>query len=288
MAGRGTDIKLGGDAESFAAKVAVKGTPEYDEVHKAYLKECEEDKKKVIAAGGLFILGTERHESRRIDNQLRGRAGRQGDPGTSEFYLSLDDDLMRLFGGDKLKAMMKMLKIDEDEEIRHKQISKSVENAQKRIESRNFSSRKSLIEYDDVNNTQREVVYEQRDAILKNENLKELNNIIHPQIRKNISEQIQVHKNEKLVFVDVPLLFEAKFDDLVEKIIVISLDEKIQLERLMNRNSLSKEEALQRIKSQIPVREKEKLGDYVVDNSFTQENTYNQVDRILEKLKLGE
>ena len=121
-----------------------------------------------------------------------------------------------------------------------------------------------------------------------NENLKELNNIIHPQIRKNISEQIQMHKNEKLVFVDVPLLFEAKFDDLVEKIIVISLDEKIQLERLMNRNSLSKEEALQRIKSQIPVREKEKLGDYVVDNSFTQENTYNQVDRILEKLKLGE
>ena len=121
-----------------------------------------------------------------------------------------------------------------------------------------------------------------------NENLKELNNIIHPQIRKNISEQIQVHKNEKLVFVDVPLLFEAKFDDLVEKIIVVSLDDKIQLERLMNRNSLSKEEALQRIKSQIPVREKEKLGDYVVDNSFTQENTYNQVDRILKKLKLGE
>ena len=121
-----------------------------------------------------------------------------------------------------------------------------------------------------------------------NENLKELNNIIHPQIRKNISEQIQVHKNEKLVFVDVPLLFEAKFDDLVEKIIVISLDEKIQLERLMNRNSLSKEEALQRIKSQIPVREKEKLGDYVVDNIFNKENTYKQVDRILEKLKLGE
>ena len=174
MAGRGTDIKLGGDAESFATKVAVKGTPEYEDVYKTYAKECEEDKKRVIEAGGLFILGTERHESRRIDNQLRGRAGRQGDPGTSEFYLSLDDDLMRLFGGDKLKAMMKMLKIDEDEEIRHKQISKSVENAQKRIESRNFSSRKSLIEYDDVNNTQREVVYEQRDAILKNENLKEL------------------------------------------------------------------------------------------------------------------
>lgn len=142
---------------------------------------------------------------------------------------------------------------------------------------------KSILKDNEVNRvTLGKLVFE------NNENLKELNNIIHPQIRKNISEQIQVHKNEKLVFVDVPLLFEAKFDDLVEKIIVISLDEKIQLERLMNRDSLSKEEALQRIKSQIPVREKEKLGDYVVDNSFTQENTYNQVDRILEKLKLGE
>ena len=142
---------------------------------------------------------------------------------------------------------------------------------------------KSILKDNEINRvTLGKLVFE------NNENLKELNNIIHPQIRKNISEQIQVHKNEKLVFVDVPLLFEAKFDDLVEKIIVISLDEKIQLERLMNRNSLSKEEAVQRIKSQIPVREKEKLGDYVVDNSFTQENTYNQVDRILEKLKLGE
>ena len=142
---------------------------------------------------------------------------------------------------------------------------------------------KSILKDNEINRvTLGKLVFE------NNENLKELNNIIHPQIRKNISEQIQVHKNEKLVFVDVPLLFEAKFDDLVEKIVVISLDEKIQLERLMNRNSLSKEEALQRIKSQIPVREKEKLGDYVVDNSFTQENTYNQVDRILEKLKLGE
>ena len=128
---------------------------------------------------------------------------------------------------------------------------------------------KSILKDNEVNRvTLGKLVFE------NNENLKELNNIIHPQIRKKIS--------------DVPLLFEAKFDDLVEKIIVISLDEKIQLERLMNRNSLSKEEALQRIKSQIPVREKEKLGDYVVDNSFTQENTYNQVDRILEKLKLGE
>ena len=111
MAGRGTDIKLGGDPESYAAKVAEKGTEEYKEALKLYEKDCEENREKVLKAGGLFILGTERHESRRIDNQLRGRAGRQGDPGASEFYLSLEDDLMRLFGGDRLKSMMKMLKI---------------------------------------------------------------------------------------------------------------------------------------------------------------------------------
>ena len=189
MAGRGTDIKLGGDPDSFAAKVAEKGTEEYDEIFKMYQKDCEENKEKVIKAGGLFILGTERHESRRIDNQLRGRAGRQGDPGTSEFYLSLDDDLMRLFGGDKLKSMMKVLNIGEYEEIRHKQISKQIENAQKRIESRNFSSRKSLIEYDDVNNTQREVIYAQRDAVLSNENLKEL---IFDMIRETVEDTVEM------------------------------------------------------------------------------------------------
>ena len=174
MAGRGTDIKLGGDPESLALKIAERGTPEfYDALH-TYEKECNENKEKVLEAGGLFILGTERHESRRIDNQLRGRAGRQGDPGASEFYLSLEDDLMRLFGGDRIKSMMSVLKIDEDEELRNKRVSKSVENAQKRIESRNFSTRKSLIEYDDVNNKQREVIYKQRDQILYNQNLREL------------------------------------------------------------------------------------------------------------------
>ena len=174
MAGRGTDIKLGGDPESLALKIAERGTPEfYDTLH-TYEKECNENKEKVLEVGGLFILGTERHESRRIDNQLRGRAGRQGDPGASEFYLSLEDDLMRLFGGDRIKSMMSALKIDEDEELRNKRVSKSVENAQKRIESRNFSTRKSLIEYDDVNNMQREVIYKQRDQILYNQNLREL------------------------------------------------------------------------------------------------------------------
>lgn len=173
MAGRGTDIKLGGDPEMLASKVAEKGTDEYKSIIEIYKKDCEENKKAVIVAGGLFILGTERHESRRIDNQLRGRGGRQGDPGASEFYLSLEDDLMRLFGGDRLKMFMNSFKMPEDEEIRSKMITRSVENAQKRVESRNFSIRKNLIEYDDVSNKQREIIYKQRDKVLRNENLKE-------------------------------------------------------------------------------------------------------------------
>ena len=174
MAGRGTDIKLGGDPESLALKTAERGTPEFRELVDQYQIECEENKEKVIAAGGLFILGTERHESRRIDNQLRGRAGRQGDPGASEFYLSLEDDLMRLFGGDRLQNMMASLKVEEHEEIRNKFITRAVEGAQKRVESRNFSIRKNLLEYDDINNKQREVVYAQRDLVLRNEDLKDL------------------------------------------------------------------------------------------------------------------
>ena len=173
MAGRGTDIKLGGDPEMLASKVAEKGTDEYKSIIEIYKKDCEENKKAVTAAGGLFILGPERHESRRIDNQLRGRGGRQGDPGASEFYLSLEDDLMRLFGGDRLKMFMNSFKMPEDEEIRSKMITRSVENAQKRVESRNFSIRKNLIEYDDVSNKQREIIYKQRDKVLRNENLKE-------------------------------------------------------------------------------------------------------------------
>ena len=192
MAGRGTDIKLGGDPEMLASKVAEKGTDEYKHIIEIYKKDCEENKKAVIAAGGLFILGTERHESRRIDNQLRGRAGRQGDPGASEFYLSLEDDLMRLFGGDRLKMFMNSFKMPENEEIRSKMITRSVENAQKRVESRNFSIRKNLIEYDDVSNKQREIIYKQRDKVLRNENLKEF---IQGMMLETIEDLVQTSLN---------------------------------------------------------------------------------------------
>ncbi len=171
MAGRGTDIMLGGNPEFMALEdVPSRDDERYEELMKKYKVQCENEKQKVLEAGGLFILGTERHESRRIDNQLRGRSGRQGDPGASEFYLSLEDDLMRLFGSDRVKSMMEKLGLPEGEPITHNMISKAIANAQKKVESRNFGIRKSLLEFDDVMNKQREAIYTSRnDALAKDD-----------------------------------------------------------------------------------------------------------------------
>ena len=197
MAGRGTDIMLGGNADFLAkAELAKTDLPEellseadsyaetdnpeilavreqYKELLKKYKVSIADEADKVRGAGGLFIIGTERHESRRIDNQLRGRSGRQGDPGESRFYLSLQDDLMRLFATDKVMGMMDSLGLDEDTPIDAKILSGAVENAQKNVESRNFRARKSVLEYDDVMNTQREVIYAQRQKVLDGEDLRE-------------------------------------------------------------------------------------------------------------------
>ena len=197
MAGRGTDIMLGGNAEYLARADLVKagysdeiiadatGYAETDNEeilaarklfaeklaqHKAVIAEEAE---KVRAAGGLFIIGTERHESRRIDNQLRGRAGRQGDPGETRFYISLEDDLMRLFGGERIQNMMERFDLDEDTPIENKMLTKAIENAQTTVESRNFQSRKSVLEYDDVMNKQREIIYQQRREVLDGKDLKD-------------------------------------------------------------------------------------------------------------------
>ena len=197
MAGRGTDIMLGGNAE-YLAKAELRKAGYSDEViaeatgyadtddeeiiqarllfaqsEKKFKEEIESEAEQVRQAGGLFILGTERHESRRIDNQLRGRAGRQGDPGESRFYLSLEDDIMRLFGSERVMGMMEKLGVDEDTPIDAKMLSGAIENAQKRVESRNFQARKDVLDYDDVMNTQREVIYDQRRKVLSGENLKE-------------------------------------------------------------------------------------------------------------------
>ena len=173
MAGRGTDIVLGGNPEKLAYAEAEATmefvdteSPEFKEILAKYEKICAEEKKEVLAAGGLHIIGTERHESRRIDNQLRGRSGRQGDPGSSRFYLSLEDDLMRIFGSERLSTVMGRLGIEEDQPIEHKLISKSIENAQKKVEAHNFSIRKNVLEYDDVMNQQRKTIYSLRRSIL--------------------------------------------------------------------------------------------------------------------------
>ena len=142
----------------------------FDEILAKYNGICSQEKEQVIAAGGLHILGTERHESRRIDNQLRGRAGRQGDPGSSRFYLSLEDDLMRIFGADRIQGIMSRLGMEEGVPIEHGLVTRAIENAQKKVEAHNFDIRKHLLEYDDVLNKQREVVYNQRREVLKGRN----------------------------------------------------------------------------------------------------------------------
>jgi preprotein translocase subunit SecA len=177
MAGRGTDILLGGNPEGLARQWR-KGNPEasdeeYAKVLEECRKKCATEHDDVVALGGLHILGTERHESRRIDNQLRGRSGRQGDPGSSRFYLSLEDDLLRIFGAERVSKIMDMLKIDEGEAITHGLISRAIENAQKKVEAHNFEIRKHLIEYDDVMNKQREVIYSQRREILSGTDLRD-------------------------------------------------------------------------------------------------------------------
>ena len=212
MAGRGTDIMLGGNAEYLAkSEMRRKGIPEeliveatgFNETEDKFILEAREtfrnlnekykesiktEADKVREAGGLCILGTERHESRRIDNQLRGRAGRQGDNGETRFYLSLEDDLMRLFGGERINTMMNTLKIDENIPIENKMLSSVIESAQKRVESRNYSARKSVLNFDDVMNRQREVIYTQRARVLNEENVKDsVVSMIRDSIESNVS-----------------------------------------------------------------------------------------------------
>ena len=218
MAGRGTDIMLGGNAE-FLAKADLRragmsdeliaeatGFAETDnqeildarkrfsEAEAKYKAEIQEEADRVREAGGLFILGTERHESRRIDNQLRGRAGRQGDPGETRFYLSLEDDIMRLFGSERVYNLMEKMGVDEDTPIDAKMLSGAIENAQKQVESRNFQTRKNVLQYDDVMNTQREIIYKQRRQVLDGEDIQAS---IQNMLRNMITNAIQGHMGEQ-------------------------------------------------------------------------------------------
>ncbi|HEX6989422.1 MAG TPA: SEC-C metal-binding domain-containing protein, partial [Bacillota bacterium] len=197
MAGRGTDIMLGGNPDYMAREeLARRGRPpelivaaaeqtptedpqvqdvraEYRELLEKFRRQTEQERDEVVRLGGLHIIGTERHESRRIDNQLRGRSGRQGDPGSSRFYVALDDDLMRLFGSDNIRGILERLGVGEDEPIESPMVTRAIENAQRKVESRNFSMRKHVLEYDDVLNQQRSVIYAQRRRVLEGEDLRE-------------------------------------------------------------------------------------------------------------------
>ncbi|NLM77608.1 MAG: preprotein translocase subunit SecA [Ruminococcaceae bacterium] len=197
MAGRGTDILLGGNPEFLSRmemrkqgysdelieasiafndtddKIILEARSRYKQLYQQYRQQTDTEHQKVVETGGLYILGTERHESRRIDNQLRGRAGRQGDPGRSKFYLSMEDDLMRLFGGERMTRVFATLGVEDDMEIEHQLLSNAIESAQKRVEGRNFSIRKHVLEYDDVMNKQREIIYSQRRKVLEGEDLHE-------------------------------------------------------------------------------------------------------------------
>jgi Preprotein translocase subunit SecA (ATPase, RNA helicase) len=170
MAGRGTDIVLGGNLEAELEKHSETDV----EGRKKTTEEWEERNKKVLEVGGLHVIGTERNESRRIDNQLRGRSGRQGDPGSSKFYISIEDNLMRIFASDQVKNMMQGLGLENGEAIEHRMLSGAIERAQKRVEGRNFDIRKLLLEYDDMANEQRQIIYSQRDTILKSEDITKL------------------------------------------------------------------------------------------------------------------
>ena len=218
MAGRGTDIMLGGNAE-FLAKSDLRragmsdeliaeatgfaetdnqdildARRQYTEAETKYKNAIKDEADQVRALGGLFILGTERHESRRIDNQLRGRAGRQGDPGETRFYLSLEDDIMRLFGSERVMTMMEKLGVDEDTPIEQKMLTNAIENAQRQVESRHFQTRKSVLQYDDVMNTQREVIYKQRRQVLDGEDMQQY---IQNMLRSTVENAIQGHMGEQ-------------------------------------------------------------------------------------------
>ena len=215
MAGRGTDIQLGGNLD---LKIKEGGTNDKVLVEKTK-QEHEEEKAKVLDSGGLFVIGTERHESRRIDNQLRGRTGRQGDKGASIFYLSLQDDLMRIFGSEKIDFMLQKLGLKEGESIDHPWINKALEKAQQKVEGRNFDIRKTLLQFDDVMNDQRKVIFEQRLGVIKNPNIYNVVNDVFDEIIENLINEIHNYRDtadantKKLIKTKTERLCGTKIDD---------------------------------------------------------------------------
>ena len=218
MAGRGTDIVLGGNPEFLAASEleGVEDEAEREAILAEYRKQCAQEKEEVLESGGLHILGTERHESRRIDNQLRGRSGRQGDPGSSRFYVSLQDELMRRFGGERMQAMMTRFGMQEDDAIEGKLVGRAIENAQKKVEAYHLGFREQLLKYDNVMNQQREVVYTLRGKIIKGEEVEEalkemIPDVIENLVLANVDEKEPVSEwNLEIIFQTFKQIFGAE------------------------------------------------------------------------------
>ena len=253
MAGRGTDIKLGGNKDFF------------EEGQESNTKQIEKDMSKVKQLGGLFIIGTERHESRRIDNQLRGRAGRQGDPGSSIFFISLQDELMRIFGGDSIDGMLKKLGLKQNESIDHPWINKAMERAQKKVESRNFDIRKSLIKFDDVMNDQRQVIFSQRLKILKNEN-------IDPILNDFLGEILISLENFKSIY--------QKSNDKKNYLTSMknSLGNIISDDELLSISSLDKKQFIEKIKSTYSNKKKDRISIIGLDqNTVLEKRIFLQI-----------
>ena len=248
MAGRGTDIILGGNADYFIKDILEKNniTPqdssyleEYNKLYETYKDRFESDHKKVVELGGLHVIGTQRHEARRIDNQLRGRSGRQGDPGSSRFYVSLEDDLMRLFGSERIYFLMDKLGFPEDEPIEHGMVTRSLEIAQKRVEGHNFEIRKNLLQYDNIMNKQRELIYNQRSSVLEKEDIREeILEMIDEVIEKNVPLYFEEERNILGLVHWLKISFELEFDS--EELSELGSDEITELFKKRVREALHK------------------------------------------------
>ena len=320
MAGRGTDIMLGGNSEYLAKQEMKKlgytdelieqatafnettdeeilsARAKYKELEKRFENEIKEEKEKVIAAGGLKIIGTERHESRRIDNQLRGRAGRQGDPGNSKFYIGLDDDLMKIFGGNAITKVYDTLGTDEDMPIQSKMLSGVIENAQKKVEGKNFSIRKNVLSYDDVMNVQREIIYKQRREVLDGENIKE--NILK-MMEYAVESVVSTYSEENELVVEEPFMLELsnilgitseaglKENDKVNAQELIEKLKKIVLEKYENKEKEIGSEELREIERVIMLKTVDELWMEHIDNMDELKNgiglrAYGQKDPVVQ------
>ena len=297
MAGRGTDILLGGNAEYMAKealdkKGITKDSPNYEEQKEKALKVARQittqEHDKVVALGGLHVIGTERHESRRIDNQLRGRAARQGDPGSTKFFLSLEDDLMRIFGGEKIAKLMTMLNVDDDTSIENVLITRQIESAQKKVETYHFDIRKSVLEYDDVMNIQREKFYYQRKKVLNSENLssdikfmieKEVERIVAQFLNKDMSPQEYIHDDLVMLVKE----FISVFPQLKDKVKVEDIKDLRALEILSKLKEMAlncyKQFEIDTINDFNSVMTKYYGADFTPQEPFKDDNIIRQVER---------